>query len=75
MEHKNIPFEYVCHMVDENPMTCSQTISSPNALIWREAIKSELESILANHTWELVNLSPATKGIGSKWVFEELKSD
>ena len=29
--------------------------------MWKEAIKSEIDSILQNHTWELVNLPLSCK--------------
>ena len=28
-----------------------------------------MESIMSNHTWELIDLPPASKPIGCKWVF------
>ncbi|GJV60803.1 retrotransposon protein, putative, ty1-copia subclass [Tanacetum coccineum] len=43
---------------------------------WREAIKSEIESILQNHTWELVALPPGCKALGYKWIFKnKMKAD
>ncbi|GJR38490.1 pol polyprotein [Tanacetum coccineum] len=43
---------------------------------WREAIKSEIESILQNHTWELVDLPPGCKPLGYKWIFKKkMKAD
>ena len=38
--------------------------------MWKEAIKSELESILHNHTWELVDLPSGCKPLSSKWIFK-----
>ena len=38
--------------------------------MWKEAIKSEIDSILHNHTWELVDLPPCCKPLSSKWVFK-----
>jgi hypothetical protein len=40
-------------------------------LFWLEAINNELESIMSNHTWELVELSHKTKPIGCKWMFKK----
>ena len=37
---------------------------------WNKAIKSELDSIMSNQTWELVNVSKGCKPIHSKWVFK-----
>ena len=42
----------------------------------KEAINSEIEFILSNHTWELANLPPGSKPIKSKWIFNrKLKPD
>ena len=38
--------------------------------MWKEAINCEIESILHNHTWELVDISPSCKPLSSKWVFK-----
>ena len=38
--------------------------------MWKEAIKSKIDSTLHNHTWELVDLPPGCKPLSSKWVFK-----
>ena len=38
--------------------------------MWKETIKSDNDSILQNHTWELVDLPPGCKPLTSKWVFK-----
>ncbi|GKF07094.1 retrotransposon protein, putative, ty1-copia subclass [Tanacetum coccineum] len=38
---------------------------------WKEAIKSEIDSILQNHTWELVDLLSGCKPLGYKWIFRK----
>ena len=51
-------------------------MSIPEVQMWKEAINSEIESILSNHTWELANLPPGSKPIGCKWIFKrKLKPD
>ena len=51
-------------------------MSTPEAQMRKEAINSEIESILSNHTWELTNLPPDSKPIGCKWIFKrKLKLD
>ncbi|GKC42448.1 calcineurin B-like protein 4 [Tanacetum coccineum] len=43
---------------------------------WKEAIKCEIESILQNHTWELMDLFSGCKPLGYKWIFEKkMKAD
>ena len=51
-------------------------MSSSEALYWKEAINSEIESILQNHTWEMVDLPPGSKPLDYKWIFKnKMKSD
>ena len=38
--------------------------------MWKEVIQSEIDSILQNHTWELVDFPPGCKPLSSKWVFK-----
>ena len=38
--------------------------------MWKEAINSEIESILHKHTYELMDLPPCCKPLSSKWVFK-----
>ena len=42
---------------------------------WKKAVNSEIESILSNHTWELVDLPPGNKPLGSKWIFKRKMKD
>ena len=58
------------------PQTYKEAMTSPEAPFWKEAINSEVESILKNHTWELVDIPPGNKLIGYKWIFKRnLKVD
>ena len=44
--------------------------------LWKEAIKSEIDSILQNHTWELVDLPLGCKPLGYKCIFKrKMKAD
>jgi len=39
-------------------------------------MSKEIEALLANNTWELVDLPPVKKAISNKWVYKvKLKSD
>ena len=46
-------------------------MSSRNVTFWKDAINDEMNSIMSNHTWELVDLSLCSKRIGCKWVFRK----
>ncbi|XP_021838980.1 uncharacterized mitochondrial protein AtMg00820-like [Spinacia oleracea] len=62
--------------VDEDPKSYEEAMSSFDASFWKEEINSELESIMANQTWELVELPKGGKVIGCKWIFKrKLKTD
>ncbi|KAF3616494.1 hypothetical protein FXO38_34517 [Capsicum annuum] len=42
----------------------------------KKAVNSEIDSILSNHTWELVDLPPGNKPLGSKWICKrKIKAD
>ena len=63
-------------MTNGEPQTFKEAMTSPEAPFWKEAINSEVESILQNHTWELVDIPPGNKLIGYKWIFKrKLKDD
>ena len=57
-------------MLKGEPRTYKEVVNSTEGLMWKEAINSEIESILHNHTWELVDLPPSCKPLSSKWVFK-----
>nr|CAN83010.1 hypothetical protein VITISV_010102 [Vitis vinifera] len=44
-------------------------MASRDAAFWKEAINDEMDSIMSNQTWELVDLPPGSKPIRCKWVF------
>ena len=51
-------------------------MNSSEGPLWKEAIKSEVDSILQNHTWELVDLPSGYKPLESKWIFKrKIKAD
>jgi hypothetical protein len=53
------------------PSTIEEAYSSPDADFWKEAIRSEMDSIMSNVTWEVVERPYECKPIGSKWVFKK----
>jgi len=46
-------------------------MSSTNVVFWKEMVINEMDSILSNNTWILVDLSLGSKTIGCKWVFRK----
>ena len=63
--------DFLTYLLENDPQTFKEAMSSPKASYWKEAINSEIESILQNHTWELVDLPPGTKTLGCKWIFKK----
>uniref|UniRef100_A0A2N9HDI0 CCHC-type domain-containing protein n=1 Tax=Fagus sylvatica TaxID=28930 RepID=A0A2N9HDI0_FAGSY len=55
--------------VEEDPNTYSEAMASRDAAFWREAVNDEMDSILSNNTWVLVDLPLGSNTIGCKWVF------
>ncbi|KAA0036921.1 ty1-copia retrotransposon protein [Cucumis melo var. makuwa] len=50
-------------LIDEDPKTYQEALNSVDLSMWKEAIKSELDSLAMNHTWELVDLPMGNKPI------------
>ncbi|XP_075111769.1 uncharacterized protein LOC142181952 [Nicotiana tabacum] len=55
--------------VEEDPKTFQEAMSSRDAAFWKEAIDDEMDSIISNNTWVLVDLPLGSKPIGCNWVF------
>ena len=51
-------------------------MASKESKHWKDAIKGEMDSIVSNGTWELVDLPPGCSTIGGRWIFKKkLKTD
>jgi hypothetical protein len=72
---KSFGDDYIVYLVDDTPSTIEESYSSPDADFWKEAIRSEMDSIMSNETWEVVERHYECKPIGSKWVFKNLRPD
>jgi hypothetical protein len=68
---KSFSDAYIVYLVDDTPSTIEEAYSSPDADFWKEAIRSEMDSIMSNETWEVVEHPYGCKPIGSKWVFKK----
>ncbi|KAG8499886.1 hypothetical protein CXB51_006273 [Gossypium anomalum] len=42
-----------------------------DSAFWKEVINDEIDSIMGNQTWILVDLSPSSKPISCKWIFKK----
>nr|GEU60637.1 hypothetical protein [Tanacetum cinerariifolium] len=68
--------DFVSFMVENEPTSYREVITSSKGHQWKEAIKSEIDFILQNHTWELMDLPLGRKPLGYKWIFKKkIKAD
>ena len=54
---------------DITPKTYKEALASRDSSFWKEAINDEIDSLLSNGTWVLVDPPPNSKPIGCKWIF------
>ncbi|KAF3642122.1 putative growth-regulating factor 4-like [Capsicum annuum] len=63
-------------LLENEPQTFKEAMASSDLSFWKEAVDSEINSILSNHTWDLVDHSQGNKPLGSKWIFKrKIKAD
>jgi hypothetical protein len=73
---KDFGLDYYVFNLEENPSNLKEALASPDAIFWKEAVNDEMDSLISNKTWKLVELPPGCKTIGCKWVLrKKLKSD
>jgi hypothetical protein len=58
--------------MDDTLRTILEAFESPDANDWKEVVCSEMDSILSNETWGLVDRPYGCKPVGCKWVFKIL---
>ena len=63
---KSFGDDYIMYLVDDTPTTLEEAYSSPDANLWKEAVRSEMDSIMSNGTWETVKRPYGCKPIGCK---------
>ncbi|GJU20001.1 retrovirus-related pol polyprotein from transposon TNT 1-94 [Tanacetum coccineum] len=45
-------------------------MKSHDSSFWKEAVNDEMDSIIGNNIWILIDLPPGSKAIKSKWIFK-----
>ena len=55
--------------VDE-PNNIKEAYNGPNAMQWKNATNEEYNSLMKNHTWDLVELPKGQNIVGCKWIFK-----
>ncbi|KAL0349953.1 UNVERIFIED_CONTAM: hypothetical protein Sradi_4144500 [Sesamum radiatum] len=73
---KDFGSDFVTYNVEDDPVTFKDAMASLEARQLKEAVKSEMDSIVSNETWVLVDLPLGCTTIGCKWIFKKkLKPD
>ncbi|KAL0364114.1 UNVERIFIED_CONTAM: Retrovirus-related Pol polyprotein from transposon TNT 1-94 [Sesamum angustifolium] len=67
---KTFSSDFLTYLLENEPRTINEAVSSPEAPFWKEVINSEIESIMQIHTWELVDLPSGSKPLGCKWILK-----
>ena len=52
-------------LIEEDLKTYQEPVRSIDAIFWKEAIKSEIDSLKSNKTWELTDLPKGCRPISS----------
>ncbi|KAH9104773.1 hypothetical protein AeMF1_019279 [Aphanomyces euteiches] len=60
---------YVFLIIPE-PRNVKEAVGGPNAKEWQDAMKKELDGLVANGTWEVVERPPGGNIVSHKWVFK-----
>uniref|UniRef100_A0ACD5Y923 Uncharacterized protein n=1 Tax=Avena sativa TaxID=4498 RepID=A0ACD5Y923_AVESA len=68
---KSFGDDFIVYLVDDTPTSISEAYASQDADYWKEAVHSEMDSIIANGTWEITDRPYGCKPVGCKWVFKK----
>jgi hypothetical protein len=52
---KSFGDDFIIYLMDDTPKIIVEAFTSPDADDWKEAVRSELGSILSNRTWKLID--------------------
>jgi hypothetical protein len=63
---KSFGDDFLIYLVDDTHETIAEAYSSPDANYWKEVVKSEMDSIMSNGTWEVVERPYGCKPVGCK---------
>src|SRR5436190_9749061 len=68
---KSFGDDFIVYLVDDTPRTIAEAYSSQDTDYWKEVVRSEMDSIMANGTWEINDRPYGCKPVGCKWVFKK----
>ena len=73
---KSFGLDFLTYLLENEPQSFNEAMSTLKAPMRKETVNSEIESIMQNHTWELVDLPLGSKPLGCKWIFKrKMKTD
>ena len=67
---KDFGSDFITYNVEDQPLTFRHAMDSLELRHWKGALKSEIDSIVSNGTWELVDLPHGCSAIGFRWIFK-----
>jgi hypothetical protein len=60
----------------QESQTYEQALASPDREQWIQAMNTKFQSLIKNHTWDLVQLPKGKKAVQNKWIYKvNYKSD
>ena len=68
---KSFGDDFIVYLVADTPTSIVEAYASPDEDDWKEVVRSEMDSLLSNGTWELSELPFGYKPVGCKWVFKK----
>ena len=68
---KSFGEDFIVYLAEDTPTTIAEAYSSIDADLWKEAVQSEMDSIMSNETCEVVDRPYGCKPVGCKWVFKK----
>lgn len=71
--YQAIHFAYLAYestSINNEPLTVTEALTGSEKVEWKAAMDAEFQSLLDNHTWDLVDLPDGCKAISNKWVFK-----
>jgi len=69
-KQKDFGDDFITYNIEEDPLTFKEAMQFKDAILWKEALDDEMDSLIQNHTWELVDVPQGAKPISCKWIFK-----
>lgn len=61
--------------LSDDPSSYEEALRSPDAEMWKTAMKEEYDALVKTGTWELCELPAGANAIGSRWVFKTKRDE